>query len=443
MRSRRGFLFARQALLVIGGVVVLIGSTGCRSLESVDPDCAITELSLAPDTSSVTVGGIVVLQVTLRETGCDNVRIFWSSSHSTVASVSQSGVVEGLTAGGPATIAASVLGHSTTAIVRVLGRMAWVSVANPSAPLSAPASYNSSGLPVTVTRTGPGAYAIRFAGQGATGRSETIIASPLGTGSATCAVMGWGTSGPDIVATVACGSGAAARQDTPFTVLLLGSDMIGGRTAFARAHLAGATAPYAPLPAVSHNPSGKGITITRTATGRYDVEFTGNGRVAGSLGEAVLVSAFGDPSVVCQAEGWSTAKAIVSVRCSDALGTPRNAPFTVLVVEGGRRQARTGYTQVDCAGLAGCAVNPSLTYSTGGQVSATRLSAGVYRVVFAGLGRPAGAVDAVLVSPVSAASCRVSDWANAPNAGDLEVTVRCAGLGLSLSDAVFNLLVVE
>jgi hypothetical protein len=443
MRSPRVNFSARQALIVIGGVVVPIASTGCGSLESVDPDCAITEFSLAPDTSNLTVGGTMVLQATLRETGCDNVRIFWSSSHSTVASVSQTGVVEGLTAGGPATIAASVLGHSATATVRVHGRMAWVIVANPAAPLSTPASYNSSGLPVTVTRTGPGTHTIRFSGQGATGRSETVIASPLGTGSATCAVMGWGTSGGDIVATVSCGSGSPARQDTPFSILLLGSDMIGGRTAFARAHLAGATVPYAPLPPVSHNPSGKGIIITRTATGRYEVEFTGNGRVAGSLPEAVLVSASGDPAIACQAEGWSTTKAIVAVRCSDALGTPRNSTFTVLVVEGGRRQARTGYTQADCSGLAGCVVNPSLTYSTGGQVSATRLSAGVYRVTFAGLGRPAGAVDAALVSPVSTASCRVSEWGNAPNAGDLEVTVRCASLGLSLSDAVFNLAIVE
>jgi uncharacterized protein YjdB len=90
-------------------------------LESVASGCVITELSVSPDTSNVAAGGSLILQATLRETGCDNVQLFWSSSNASVASVSQNGLVRGLKAGASATIAASVLGRSATSTVRVVG----------------------------------------------------------------------------------------------------------------------------------------------------------------------------------------------------------------------------------------------------------------------------------------------------------------------------------
>ena len=530
LRSTEERRLSRAARFV---ALMLVVASGCKSVELGSPSCVVSDVSVLPGTTTVQVGGTVPLQATVSATGCDNAKVFWSSDHANLATVSQAGIVTGVAAGGPVTIAASAMGKSGTARITVLatpvssislstpqpnvlagrtlqltattrdaqgnvlsgrtvtwttssasvatvsssglvtgvasggpvtvtgtsegksgtvslmvlGRFGYAVITDPTAASFKPAastSFNSSGLSIDVTHTGTGTHSVTFQGLAPpSGRAETAIVNAIGSTGSSCAVSSWASSGSSFVVNTQCVNASARREDTPFTVILLADDAIGGRTAFARASNPTATTAYSPPAGTGFNPSGKGITIARTGTGRYDVTFSGDGRVSGSAPETILVSPFA-ADVLCQVVQWSTTTAVVSVACTDALGTPKNAQFTVALIERGRAGARTAYTSISCAAN-GCTVPSTYTFNTGGAVSVSRTSAGVYRVTFAGAARNSGESDAVLVAPVSnlGGLCKAVTWANALNGRDMEVTVQCFGLGLTASDLNFDILLIE
>jgi hypothetical protein len=83
----------------------------------------IMSVAVSPPVSTVALGTTTQLMVTLRDaqgnvlTGRE---VTWSTSASTVATVSSSGLVTGVTAGGPVTITAASEGQSGTALVTVV-----------------------------------------------------------------------------------------------------------------------------------------------------------------------------------------------------------------------------------------------------------------------------------------------------------------------------------
>ena len=99
---------------------------------------------------------------------------------------------------------------------------AWAN--NPSAASYTPSalySFNSSGGPITITRSGAGAYAVKFAalgGHGLAGGNVQITA--YGTAAEACKVASWSSGGADFVVNVRCFNPAAAPADAMYTVLV-------------------------------------------------------------------------------------------------------------------------------------------------------------------------------------------------------------------------------
>lgn len=526
---------SKQSLRLALAVWVALPAFGCKSITSPDSSCVVNEVSVTPDDASVTGSSSVNLQAALTQTGCADPNVFWSSSDTTVARVSQSGVVTGIAVGGPVTIAASSVGRSGSATIvvvsipvaridvtsprtdvlmgrtlqltaiprdeagnaltgrpvtwrssntalatvssgglvtgvaaggpltitatsegksasiaiRVVGRLAYALVTDPasSLPATVPGStFSSSGLTVTVARTAAGAHTVRFAGQGRlAGRAETVVVNAVGGGNARCFVGSWTTSGTDLVSNVICVTASGSRQDTPFSILLVGEDAFGGRTAFARAHNATATSPYSPLAGLGHNPTRQAITITAGGRGQYTVSFVGNGRTTGSLPETILVSPYGSDKALCVVDSWSTTSATVNVRCADALGVPLDSEFTILMVERGRAGVRAAHALVNCGAASACTPPSTSQYSTGGTITATHTANGVYQVTFPDLARGPGASDVLFVSAVSPTGglCKAVSWSNALNGRDLQATVQCYGPILSLGNLAFDVVLIE
>jgi hypothetical protein len=116
-------------------------------------------------------------------------------------------------------------------------------------------------------------------------------------------------------------------------------------------------------------------------------------------------------------------------------------------VEKGRAGKRAGYAWADQPQSdVEYTPDPRFSYnSSGGPIRAQRLAGGLYQVVLAGLAKPAGATETVLVTEYRGMTeryCRVNSWDNT-GAGDLLVSVRCHdSTGLPIN-AIFDLLVVE
>lgn len=62
-------------------------------------DKKVTAITVAPSTQSIAVGGTTPLKATITPTDATNQNVKWSSKEDSVASVSESGVVTGKTAG--------------------------------------------------------------------------------------------------------------------------------------------------------------------------------------------------------------------------------------------------------------------------------------------------------------------------------------------------------
>lgn len=106
--------------------------------------------------------------------------------------------------------------------------MGFVWANNPTASNYAPSSFyahNSAGGPITISRSGPGTYAVRFSGLGsgsiAPEEGGNVQVTPYGFGNQTAKVSSWSAFGSDFVVNVRCFDSAGAPVDTLYTVLVL------------------------------------------------------------------------------------------------------------------------------------------------------------------------------------------------------------------------------
>lgn len=86
-----------------------------------------------------------------------------------------------------------------------------------------------------------------------------------------------------------------------------------------------------------------------------------------------------------------------------------------------------------------------LINSSGGTVKERKTALGQYHMTFAGLGRPAGATDIVLVAALFTGSNRICDilsWGNT-GASDLFVEVACYDNTAAPVDARFGVLIIQ
>jgi hypothetical protein len=168
------------------------------------------------------------------------------------------------------------------------------------------ASHNPSGA-IRVFRNNVGVYFVRFTGFGTklTGIGGHPQAVAIGTGAQHCKVGSWGGS-PDLIVTVQCYSRDGLAKDVKFNLFF----------ATPNPHLAYAwadqptAASYSPNSFNRSNPSGGGVTITRSGAGRYAVTWSGLALLDDG---DVQVTAVGFGNVVCTVEGWNPTTAFV--RC--------------------------------------------------------------------------------------------------------------------------------
>jgi hypothetical protein len=88
------------------------------------PPASVATVELAPASATIIVGETSTFTATLRDANSNTLAgrtVAWSSSASTIASVSQSGVVTAVAAGGPVTITATSEGRTGTAQVTAKG----------------------------------------------------------------------------------------------------------------------------------------------------------------------------------------------------------------------------------------------------------------------------------------------------------------------------------
>jgi hypothetical protein len=80
-------------------------------------------------------------------------------------------------------------------------------------------AYNAAGGPITITRSGAGLYAVRFANLGGHGvAGGTVQVTAYGSDSAHCKVDRWSSAGPDFIADVRCFTAAGDPVDTYYSV---------------------------------------------------------------------------------------------------------------------------------------------------------------------------------------------------------------------------------
>ena len=86
-----------------------------------------------------------------------------------------------------------------------------------------------------------------------------------------------------------------------------------------------------------------------------------------------------------------------------------------------------------------------LINSSGGTVKERKTALGKCHMVFAGLGRPSGASETILVSPLFTTSDRICDilaWGNT-GANDLFVDVGCYDIVAAPVDSRFGVMIIE
>lgn len=146
-------------------VALLTTAGGCSSdSTSPPPPSGVASVTVTPPAATLTVGGSVTLTATTRDGEGEVLTdrpVTWSSSNSTVAPVSGTGVVSAVSPGGPVTITATSEGKSgTTQITVVAVAVARVDVTPPTSTLDAgttlqltatPRDADGDALPINVT----------------------------------------------------------------------------------------------------------------------------------------------------------------------------------------------------------------------------------------------------------------------------------------------------
>ncbi len=210
---------------------------------------------------------------------------------------------------------------------------------NPSAIASSPAqsayAFSTQGGTMLSTRQSTGTYEVDL---GLTNASGTVAIVSTYNDAAACHVNFW-TQSAGIVSVRCTAPNSATLRDARFSAMMIEAGRTGKRWGFAWADVANAAVgtPYVPAALYQKQSNGQQVTVTRVATGEYQVKFAGLG--ATTFGGTILVSPYGNGGVApgtCQVVGWSgSANDLnVAVRCwSFATGALANQLFSILAIE--------------------------------------------------------------------------------------------------------------
>jgi len=304
--------------------------------------------------------------------------------------------------------------------------------------------FNSSSGDVTITRDSVGWYNVRFAGLARKPNQRdnaqaTAFGSPPGVH---CKLLRSVIDGADMIVPVHCHQGNAAI-DSRFTVLFSGARAFDLTTPFAFA-LRLPTAQFLSLDtsATAFNSVSGHIGFARTGVGNYNFGFPGFETFTGPA--AFLATAVNTTADHCRVENYTLGGGFVA-SCFAPDGTPSDGGVNIMQFTRGRVGHRYAYASTQNVTAVTPPVDPTLTRnSSGGSATSRRLGVGQWTVTFAGLGRPAGGTEIVIVSALKETdhSCSLVTWGNTGTA-DLTVTLQCVNPSGALVDARFSVLVVE
>jgi probable HAF family extracellular repeat protein len=330
----------------------------------------------------------------------------------------------------------------------LLNRFAYAWAERPTAARYRPAgsySYNSSGGGIEITRASLGTYVVTFDGLAAWGPQLSSAAAVTTYGSSTisCSVVNVASGPVSVSVTVACWDVASnLPADSLFNIMVLGNDALASSSAFV---VAGGAPPLAarPSPLTSWTTGAEPILATHNGPpGNYSV-LLGTGSIPRS---AKIVT--GQQAAGTRCRNVRASFSEVEVQCHDHRGTPADRRFSILQVAGGRRGRRLGFAVADQEDAASYTPDSSTSFSSsGGAITATRSSAGRYRIDFVGQQKEPGHTETVHVTPVGTtpASCNVVAWANfegLPVRG-LSVFVECRDLASQFVDTHYQVLIIE
>jgi hypothetical protein len=430
--------------------------------------CNAVAGALAPKIVSVTVtapAGLLVgdtataTAVAMGDDGKDHLGRpkHWSSSDPAALSIDDNGKMVALIAGRTVTITCEVDGTKGTATVVVAsddGRFGYALADQPTATgpyvPAAATRFNSGGGTIDVTRAAVGVYSVRFAGLGRQpGQRDNVQVSAYNSVPAYCKVDIWRTSGADLVVPVLCFDLDGNPADSRFTIMALGAWAFGKTAPLAFALYQPDTATFVRLDgsATARNSTGGHVDVTHSSEGTYPVGLGGLEAAWAGAPAAMTISGAGTTLRRCRLTAYDRAHAALQVSCTSLGGGARDAAWSLVWLQRGRATMRFGFTWAtsESATVEYTPIADFLINSSGGSVKARKTALGQYHVVFAGLGRPAGASETVLVSPLFTPTDRICDIVSWGNTGtsDLFVDVACYDPTGAPVDSRFGVMVIQ
>lgn len=436
-----------QVTGVAPGTAHLSAGTGPTTTVTVLPAQGNT-ITVVPVASTIQVGQGTDLTATVRDAAGNPVPgapVTWQTANGSIASipVNSTGTtvhVTGVSPGGPVAVTATSGTISAPAQITVAAagggaRMAYALADQPTVPSYSPAadrSYNSSGQTIKVDRVEIGLFTVTFNGlQTPAGQTETVLVTPVGTGTGQvdCRLRtNWTSSASALVATVECLNGPL-RLDSPFSILVLGSNAIAGRFAFTLADQPSA-ARYSPAAATTFNSTNQPVTITHgSGVGVYDtVFFGGQQRASSSDREAQLVTVLDLQSPEhCSSDPNFQTGQFMSVKCARFDGVGVDVRFTAALI-GADATHVLGIARTFAP--AGIVSSASFNKAGSAPPTAATSSTGVTDLTFPGLGSVvgSGAFNVQINAQTTQGRCRLHGAAGIPWSvvgADLVVHVRC------------------
>ena len=363
---------------------------------------------------------------------------------------------------GQATISATTAGIDSSRVMTVYGpiiiadndtRLGYAladqpSVAGPYSP--DPANrFNSGGGSITITRDSAGWYNVRFVGLARSGGPSggrdnvqvTAFGSPAGV---FCKLRGWTNDGADRLVPVHCHRADGTATDSRFTILLAGARAFDLTMPLAFVLLPPQPSGFAVLDTsqTAFNSVSAHIQVNRVAAGSYSIGFPGLSQPNAPV--TILTSAVSASTEHCQTSAYNLSGGGLAALCANTAGVPADARPDILWFTRGRAGHRYGYVTTHSIVAQIPPVDPVFTFnSSGGAVTMRRLAVGQWTATFAGLGRPAGGTEIVLVSPFTGPDhlCTIVSWVTAGS--DLTATVQCFNAAGAPVDGQFNLAVIE
>ena len=390
-----------ETVVLAGFVLFSIACGGSDGPSSTPPQCVVSAVAVTPSTLSVVAGSTGTLTAAVTQTNCTNLTTTWTSANTAIATVSSAGVVTGVTAGGPVAVTATAGGVSGSAQVTI------TPAAIPIASISL--SQTSAGLQIgqTLQLT---ATARDGGGNALTGRTFTWTSSNPAAASVTS---------QGLVLAVANGQTsitAAAEGRSAIAVITVSNQQVASVTVTPNGAV---LQPNGTLQLSAITRDGIGNLIT----GRAVTWATGNAIIAGvSSAGLVTAAAAGTVTITATSEGVSGTATIVTASSSGN---------------------RFGFALANQPSVASYTPPTADQFATGGTITITRQSDGVYDVLFPNMTKLGGQRETVMVSSTSGTnvSCQIGSWNN--GAGGTVARVYCFSTTGVLVDGQYSIWLAE